>query len=422
MEQTQGLDIQRYLQLVLKRRYLFVIAAAVAITVVVLISYLVQPVYEAKTIVSIETSFLNDVLRNMGGTQSIDDKTSALSTIMKSRTLVFKVINELGIDQHKLTEAQVEGLIKNTQDRTQITLEFNRSGRRDVDFFTVSFRDQDPKRARDYVNMVVSKYIEENLGSKRQGSVGANRFLLDQVNQYKEKVSKLDSDIALLKKDQNVTQYDRLHELQKRLDNLLFQYTESHPEVIKLQSEIESLKAKLKTPRQKTEEADDSTDPSSGKGTVTMAGAARIKSQLAILERERESNKKIYDDLSAAYSKAEVSTQAEVQDKAGTFRILDPAILPIKPISPNRVKLILLGIIGGIAAAFGLIVVLDMFDKSVKDIDTLKSFGIPVLAIIPHIQAPAELIKTRRRDIFLLSFSGLFVVLLGFIIVRELIE
>jgi uncharacterized protein involved in exopolysaccharide biosynthesis len=159
VEETKGLDIQRYFQLVFKRRYLFTLTAAAFITAVVIVSYFVQPVYEAKTIVSIEKSFLNDVLRNMGGTQSIDDKTSALSTIMKSRTLIFKVINELGLDQNKMTDAQVEGLIKSIQDRTQINLEFNRSGRRDVDFFTVSFRDKNPQWARDYVNTVVSKYI-----------------------------------------------------------------------------------------------------------------------------------------------------------------------------------------------------------------------------------------------------------------------
>ena len=92
VEQTQELDIKRYLQLVLKRRYLFAITAAFIITAVVIISHFIPPVYEAKTVVSIEKSFLNDVLKNIGGTQSIDDRATALSTIMKSRTLILKVI------------------------------------------------------------------------------------------------------------------------------------------------------------------------------------------------------------------------------------------------------------------------------------------------------------------------------------------
>jgi uncharacterized protein involved in exopolysaccharide biosynthesis len=90
VEENQELDIQRYLQIVLKRRYLFVITAAVIITAVFIISYFIPPVYEAKSVVSIETNFLSGVIRNMGGSLTIDDKISALSTIMKSRTLVLK--------------------------------------------------------------------------------------------------------------------------------------------------------------------------------------------------------------------------------------------------------------------------------------------------------------------------------------------
>jgi len=403
VEETQELDLQRYIQLALKRRYLFAITAAAIITVVVIISHLIPPVYEAKTVVSIEKSFINDVLKNMGGTQSFDDKASALSTIMKSRTLVFKVIGDLIIDVQNMTQAQVEGLIKSAQDRTQITIEFNKSGRKDVDFFTVSFRDRNPQLARDYVNNVVSKYIETTIGSKREDSFGANRFLLDQINQFKEKVGKLDAEIAVLKKDQSIAQYNRYLELQKRRDDLLVQYTENHPEVIKVQSEIESLKAKYAISPKK------------------LAHASNVINQLTILERERESSKKIYDELAAAYGKSEVSSQAEIQDKSGTFRIVDPAVLPIKPVSPNRIMIILLGIIGGLAGAFGLLVVIDTLDTSVKSVDALRSFGVPVLAVIPHIQDPAALVKTRAKDIALYIFVGLFVVMLGAVMVRELL-
>lgn len=421
VEQTQELDIKRYVHLVLKRRYLFAAVAAVLITAAVAASYVFPPVYEAKTVVSIEKSFLNNVIKNLGATQTIDDKASALSTIMKSRTLVFKVISDLGLDINKMTEAQVEGLIKKTQDKTQITIEFNKSGRKDVDFFMVSFRDRDPRRARDYVNNLVSRYIEENLSGKREDSFGANRFLLDQINHYKDAVAKLDTEIVILKKDRNVMLHDRMLELQKRLDDLLVQYTESHPEVIKARSEMDSLKSKFRTSRKKQPDADDQEKQPAETSATAVAGAAYTKNQIAVLERERDTNKKIYDELAAAYGKSEVSTQAEMQDKAGTFRIVDPAVLPIKPVSPNRIMIILLGIAGGIAGAFGILVALDTFDKSVKTIDVLKGLGIPVLAVIPHIESPADLIKAKRQDAWFYGLSGLFAVLLGAVIVRELL-
>ena len=401
MEQNQELDIKRYLQLILKRRYLFAITAAFIITAVVIISHFIPPVYEAKTVVSIEKSFLNDVLKNIGGTQSIDDKATALATIMKSRTLILKVITDLGVDMQGMTEAQVEGLIKRTQDKTQITIEFSKASRRDVDFFTVSFKNRDPRFARDYVNNVVSNYIESNIGSKREDSFGVNRFLLEQINQSKEKVGKLDAEIAVLKKDQSIVVYNTYLELQKRRDDLLVQYTEDHPDVIKAQSALEAFTTKYTISPKKLEHA------------------SYVINRLTSLERERESSKKIFDELTTAYGKSEVSAQAELQDKAGTFRIVDPAVLPIVPVSPNRLMIILLGIVGGIAGAAGLIVLLDAFDGSIKNVDSIRSLGIPVLAIIPHIQDPHALIRSRRKDICFYTLSGLYVVLLGAVIVLE---
>ena len=401
MEQSQEVDIKRYLQLVLKRRYLFAGTAAIIIIAAIIVSHFIQPVYEAKTIVSIEKSFLNDVLKNIGGMQSMDDGAAALSMIMKSRTLVLKVLSDLGVDMQGMTEAQVEGLIKSTQDRTQITIEFSKSSRSSVDFFTVSFKAGDPRYARDYVNKVVSKYIETTIGSKREESFGANRFLLDQINQIKEKVGKLDEEIAVLKKDENILLYNKYRALQKRRDDLLVQYTEDHPAVIKVQSEIEALKVQETISQKK------------------LAHASHVINKLNVLERERESSKKVFDELTAAYGKSEMSTQAELQNKVGTFRIVDPAVLPIKPVSPNRIKIILLGIIGGIAGAASLIVLLDTLDDSIKNVDTIRSLGIPVLAIIPHIQDPNVLIKTRRQDIYFYSLTGLFIVLLGAVIILE---
>ena len=382
----------------LKRRYLFAITAAFIITAVVIYSHFIPPVYEANTLVAIDKSFLNSVLKNLGGIQSIDDKSVALSAIMTSRAMVIKVLNDLGVDMQGMTEEQVEGFLKHMQKMTQ--LEFSRSSGA-VDFFTVSFRDKDPRFARDYVNKVVSKYIETIIGFKREDSFGANKFLLEQINQQKEKVGKLDAEIAVLKKDENIILYNKFLELQKRRDDLLVQYTERHPEVIKAQSAIEALKAQYSISQNK------------------LAYAANVVSRLSSLEHELEFSKKIYDELTVAYGKTQVSTQAELQTKEGTFKIVDPAVLPITPVSPNRIKIILLGIIAGLAGAAGLIVLLDVLDDSIKSVDVIKSLGIPVLAIIPHIQDPHALIRSRRKDICFYTLSGLYVVLLGAVIVLE---
>jgi uncharacterized protein involved in exopolysaccharide biosynthesis len=442
--EAPALDIKRYLLLIRKRRTLFAVVAAAVITGAFIISHIIPPLYEARTLVSIEKNFLNDISKGLAVSTAVDSKVSALSTILNSRTLIYKVISDLDLEVNRKSEAEIENLIKSVQDRTEVKIEFNKVSRNNVDFFTVSFQDRDPKVARDYVNTLVGRYIEESLKYKREESSGANSFLLDQINLFKAKVGKLDEEIVrlrekeaeaaslkkkeeeaeLMKKNRIVAGDERvleLKKLQKRLDYLLVHYMNTYPEVNKVKADIEALKAEIKTKPYKPPVDDGPGRNPVEKNKAAPAPASDVKTRLAELERERETSNRIYDELAAAYGISQVSTQAEIQDRAGRFRIVDPAILPFKPVSPNRIKIMLIGIFAGIAMAFGLIVFLDSFNKSIKSVDALKKFGLPVI-VVPHMPDPGELKKARRNNIFFYGLSGLFISLLVAVLVREVLD
>ena len=98
----------------------------------------------------------------------------------------------------------------------------------------------------------------------------------------------------------------------------------------------------------------------------------------------------------------------EAQDKSTTFRVVDPAVLPLKPSSPNRLKLMIMSIFGGCVASFGLLVILDKLDVSVKNIDFIKELGAPVLAIIPRIQHPSQVHRRRRNSLIFFFAAGVY--------------
>ncbi len=212
-----------------------------------------------------------------------------------------------------------------------------------------------------------------------------------------------------------------LKKLKKRLDYLLVHYTPDYPEVSKVKADIEALEEEIKSSPQDPAGARGSVRRSAEKSNVNPADSSDVKTRLAELERERETNQRIYNELSAAYGISQVSAQAEIQDKVSKFRIVDPAILPIKPVKPNRIMIMLLGILAGVAGAFGFIMLLDISDKSVKSVGMLKNFGLPVL-VVPHILTPGELIQVRRRNAFFYGLSSLYVLLLAAVIVREVIK
>jgi hypothetical protein len=88
------------------------------------------------------------------------------------------------------------------------------------------------------------------------------------------------------------------------------------------------------------------------------------------------------------------------------FKIAEPAILPAKPVSPDRVKVILMGILAGLAGGIGIIVLLDAMDHSVKSSKAIRDLGLPVLAIIPKIQSDKQLQREKIQDGIFYCIAG----------------
>jgi len=320
----------------------------------------------------------------------------------------------------------VENIVQKFQKDTDIKIDMNKANRRDMDMFVVSLKHSNPVIARDYVNALVRRYIEDSLSSKRDETYGASKFLLEQIDLFKEKINVIEAKIASIRRQKGTTSPDRLIVLQKKLSELLLQYTENHPEVLKVTDEIAALKGQMKALKQAPSKSR-ATSPDQNIQADQQSGDSqplRIADEQNIkeLERDRETYRKIYEEMLAALGRSEVSSRIEVQDKGGTFKILEPAILPLRPIGMDRVKIILLGIIAGIGAGIGAIILLDTMDKSVKTVDMLNAFGLPVLAVIPHITIPAEIKKTRIKDLALYTFTGIYYIGIAAVLTIEVLS
>lgn len=397
MVQQSELDLKQVLRLVYKKKGFFFLTVAVITTLVVIGGYLLPKTYEAKSVIYIEHNVLNELIKAVTVTSSFEEKVKALSMVMKSRNMILKVMNELDLDLNSKSSEHIEGLVKNFQEKTQITNEINKTTRKDMDLFTIAYRDSDPKLATNFVNTLVRRYLKENLSLKREESYGANRFLLDQISAYKVKLDKIETAIIRQRRDKNLSEkslafYEQLQALHKKKSELMVLYTESHPDVAKLKAEIEMMEQQIRT-------------ATAGPGPDAA---------LLDLERERDTTKKIYEDLLATLRKSEVSTQMEIQDKAASFRILDPAIEPTTPLSPNMMRMILLALGAGLASGVGLLILMDRSDNSVKSVETVKKFGLPVLAVISTMRTEPETAAIQRKDRVIFALAGLYLaVLLG---------
>lgn len=233
---------------------------------------------------------------------------------------------------------------------------------------------------------------------------------------------------------------NRLVAMENRLANLLLRYTDNYPEVVRLKSELDALKRRLQQPEEKDRDREttrmtslnplyqelqgqlfevDAELSSLGarKRNLQQTIAKREKElhevpaaqkELGILIQERDSYRSIYNDLLARMGQSEVSKQMEIGNKASTFRIVDPAILPEIPVSPNMLRMLLLAVAGGIGCGFGLIFLLDNMDSRIRTVPSLQDLGVDVLAVVPNIADPTQLKRRFRKDVLLFGTSGLY--------------
>ena len=117
---TFEFDYKKYLRLVSKKRYLFVITALAIMTAFVGYSYRQTARYEARCTVFIEKSVISDLVKGIAASPSFDDKIRVLAYAMKSRSLLLKVINDLDLNVGKSQEQQ-EMMVKNLQNGTDIS-------------------------------------------------------------------------------------------------------------------------------------------------------------------------------------------------------------------------------------------------------------------------------------------------------------
>jgi uncharacterized protein involved in exopolysaccharide biosynthesis len=106
------------------------------------------------------------------------------------------------------------------------------------------------------------------------------------------------------------------------------------------------------------------------------------------LQRDYASAKENYDVVARKYDEARLAESIETGHQGENFRILDAAVPPEGPSAPNRLRLVLMGLLLALAAMAAAVVAAEQMDTSFHSVDELREFtSVPVLASIPQIGA-----------------------------------
>ena len=208
----------------------------------------------------------------------------------------------------------------------------------------------------------------------------------------------------------------RVAQLERELATARNLYTDKHPEIVRLSSDLEQARREAAAEASRPEEertASLRVDPAYrallgdreqsrlrirelqrqegqirgqiGMYRARVDSAPRVEQQIATLQREYDLEKEQYAQLTSRLRNAEMSESLERNRGGEQFTVLAYAGLPSAPFSPNTQRLMLVTLLLGVCAGGGLALGREYLDRSIHDARALNDLDLPVLGEIPRI-------------------------------------
>lgn len=122
----------------------------------------------------------------------------------------------------------------------------------------------------------------------------------------------------------------------------------------------------------------------------------QVEEQFKDLTRDYQTALKSYNDLLANRNQSQMASDLERRQLGEVFRVLDPASLPDRPSFPDPVLFVVGGIGVGAALGFGLALLVELRDRSLRTERDIKAYlGLPTLVMLPSIAAEEKKIWAR---------------------------
>lgn len=468
--EQKGLTLSDYLEIALRRKRELIWPTVVLFSIIAVVAMVLPNQYQSVARVMIEqseipedfvqTTVLAGVRQQLGETTERVLTTDNLRAIIEEHGLYPELVEETSIDEvARMARGSVRVELVSS-DQAGSGLPDGAVG------FIVAYESPSPETSRIIAQGLTELFLRENAIQRQQAARETTRFVTQEADRLSTEISEIEDRLAAFKEaNRNVLpemqnlnmnllrraeeQMERndqdLREIDARIGNLQSQlaemnpsphleqvmaleaeaaalaarYTERHPDRIRVQRELETLR-----------------EDTGGLERVTNPGYVQLENQLQnaltdrelllsqrqiiqerldeierrlsetpVIEVEYQSLNREHDtavaklqDLRAKLLQAELAESLEADAKAERYVLLRPASLPSSPSSPNRRALLLLGFVFSLGSGAGLAVLRETFDTSLHGVKGVKrATGVPPLAVIPYLRTDAELAAVRKR-------------------------
>lgn len=210
-----------------------------------------------------------------------------------------------------------------------------------------------------------------------------------------EKNIKKDKDLASIRSlvDNKAIEavYTTVKDLEIKRANLSKVFKNKHPKMVLVREELQKSRARLENELKKE------LSSLKSKRTVLLSRENVLKDTIgefeqdaldtsgseleySILQRNLNTSKQLYDTLLAKIKESDLLKTSDSLN----IRLVEEAITPVSPISPNKKKNILMGILLGLAGGVGMALILEYLDQTIRtEEDVQRYLEMPVLSVIP---------------------------------------
>jgi capsular exopolysaccharide synthesis family protein len=184
--------------------------------------------------------------------------------------------------------------------------------------------------------------------------------------------------------------------LETELANLREQYKPKHPKYLEVQSQLEEWKIARARAVLSVPEKIRATYESARAAEQALEEAARVQETAALalnqqtmqynsLAHDVEADRAIYQSVLNRIKETAITKDLKIEN----IRVVQPATIPEKPSKPEKLKLMVLGLLAGLAMGVIAALVLNAWDWTLKSVDQAEEYlRLPVVSTIPRFRGP----------------------------------
>jgi polysaccharide chain length determinant protein (PEP-CTERM system associated) len=476
------MSLSDYIALMKRRKFWFIFPAVAVVVASAVMAWRLPNIYRCEAIILVQPQKVPASFIQSTVTTGMSDRIATIYQQVVAPSRLKRIIDSAGLyPDIRRRDGEQEAIMVMTK---AINVEQVTAMGANAPAFRISYKGRNPAQVAQVTNQLTAMFIEENLKVREEQSYGTSDFIDGELKKVEQQLEEKDRELdeirarygqelpesgqfhlqeaAALGQQLHATQEkiaqdqqqeadlqalagttaptvdldlgsslsggaSQTEELQTKLNSLRSRYGPNHPDVRKLQAELDQAKANEKaneadTPAPKAaspvprkihnpvieaqlEQLDQDLEKQKERQAQlqsdmkqqlsSLQGMPAYKEKIADIQRDDDALQGRYRSLLDKKMAAETATSLESREKSERFVILDSAQIPERPYSPNRPLLMIGGALLGSLVGLGIALGREVLDDSVRnEREAEQILGAPVLTGVPEILTVQQMLQS----------------------------